>query len=451
MNVLTAIALLATALQPQSEQPSGRFRTDSICIYYPLEQAHTISVHEAEEPIAAPYDTPTPCFSDNYTLPYDSLVAALQEQRAREAFDRFFDDFIDIECTAGISGRQLPDSVYEARLRRILSPIHMPYNEVVKRYILNYTLRKTQMENVLSRARYYFPMIEEELDRAGLPVELRMLPVVESALSPTATSRAGATGLWQFIYTTGKVYGLEINSFVDQRRDPVLSTRAACRYLKDLYRIYNDWTLALAAYNCGPGNVNKAIRRAGNEAKSFWDIYPYLPTETRGYVPSFIAATYAYTFSYQHAIAPLPTPLPLATDTVQISRPLHFDQIASTIHLPKELLRSLNPQYKMDIVPAAGKSYTLTLPMGEMARFIENEEQIHAKDTLYMAQYLKPSRTSPARQEFSLDSYTYRVQSGDTLSSIATRHNVTVAQLMKWNNLKSAHKLRIGQRLEIYR
>ena len=160
MNVLTAIALLATALQPQSEQPSGRFRTDSICIYYPLEQAHTISVHEAEEPIAAPYDTPTPCFSDNYTLPYDSLVAALQEQRAREAFDRFFDDFIDIECTAGISGRQLPDSVYEARLRRILSPIHMPYNEVVKRYILNYTLRKTQMENVLSRARYYFPMIE---------------------------------------------------------------------------------------------------------------------------------------------------------------------------------------------------------------------------------------------------------------------------------------------------
>ena len=182
-----------------------------------------------------------------------------------------------------------------------------------------------------------------------------MLPVVESALSPTAISRAGATGLWQFMYTTGKVYGLEVNSFIDQRRDPVLSTKAACRYLKDLYGIYEDWTLALAAYNCGPGNVNKAIKRAGDQAEDFWDIYPYLPAETRGYVPSFIAATYAYTFSYQHDIAPAPTAMPLATDTVMISRPMHFDQITSTIDLPKEVLRSLNPQYKMDIIPAVGK------------------------------------------------------------------------------------------------
>lgn len=327
----------------------------------------------------------------------------------------------------------------------------MPYNEVVKRYIITYTTRKTLMENVLGRSQYYFPMIEEELDRAGLPIELRMLPVVESALSPTAISRAGATGLWQFMYTTGKVYGLEVNSFIDQRRDPVLSTKAACRYLKDLYGIYEDWTLALAAYNCGPGNVNKAIKRAGDQAEDFWDIYPYLPAETRGYVPSFIAATYAYTFSYQHDIAPAPTAMPLATDTVMISRPMHFDQITSTIDLPKEVLRSLNPQYKMDIIPAVGKSYSLTLPLGEVARFLENEESINAKDTVYMAQYLKPSRTDPSQKVFSLESFTYRVKSGDTLSSIAKRHNVSVAQLMKWNNLKNAHKLRIGQKLEIYR
>ena len=218
-----------------------------------------------------------------------------------------------------------------------------------------------------------------------------------------------------------------------------------------LYAIYGDWTLALAAYNCGPGNVNKAIRRAGGQASSFWDIYPYLPRETRGYVPSFIAATYVYTFHYQHDLQPAETNLPLATDTVMIHRPMHLDQVASSLEIPKEVLRSLNPQYKLDIIPASTKAYPLTLPLADITRYIDNEAAILAKDTVYLAQYLQPSRTEPDKQVFALDSFTYRVKSGDTLSGIAKKHHVTVAQLMKWNNLKSANRLRVGQRLEIYR
>lgn len=445
MNIFTVIALGA-ALNATGGNPSESIHADSVAIYYdvslPVRIGLPIEEFKRGNEVAQPLDM--------YAQPYDSLVVALQEERARRAFDSFFNDVINIEHVECVEG-QLPDSVYEARLKMILSPIRMSYNDIVKRYILTYTTRRrTTMENILARSQYYFPMIEEELDKAGLPVELRMLPVIESALSPTAISRAGATGLWQFMYTTGKVYGLEINSFVDQRRDPVLSTKAACRYLKDLYGIYGDWTLALAAYNCGPGNVNKAIKRAGNSATDFWDIYPYLPAETRGYVPSFIAATYAYAFHYHHDMVPAETTFPLATDTVMISRPMHFDQICSTIDVPSEVLRSLNPQYKTDIIPASGKSYPLTLPLAEVTRFLENEESINSKDSIYLAQYLKPS-SKPAKPAFELDSFTYKVKSGDTLSGIAKRNNVTVAQLMKWNNIKNAHNLRIGQRLEIYR
>lgn len=451
MNTFTFIALLATAGNPfgNAFEPIS---ADSISIY------HTTVEHQSRNCLDEGISTEElldraegESYAGMFTQPYDSMVVALQEQKSRIAFDDFFNEFIDIETISCETG-QLPDSVYEARLKKILSPVHMPYNEVVKRYIVTYTTRrKTTMENILGRSQYYFPMIEEELDRAGLPLELRMLPVIESALSPTAISRAGATGLWQFMYNTGKTYGLEINSFIDQRRDPILSTKAACGYLKDLYGIYDDWTLALAAYNCGPGNVNKAIRRAGGEAKSFWDIYPYLPSETRGYVPSFIAATYAYSFHFQHDITPAEPLLPLATDTVMIKRPMHFDQISSTINIPTEVLRSLNPQYKIDIIPATGKSYALKLPLAEVTKYIENEVRINAKDTVYMAQYLKPSRTNPAQKVFALDSFSYRVRSGDTLSGIAKKHNVSVTQLMKWNNIRNAHKLRVGQRLEIYR
>ena len=200
-------------------------------------------------------------------------------------------------------------------------------------------------------------MIEDELLKENLPIELRALPIIESALSPTAVSPVGAVGLWQFMPSTGKSYGLEVNSLVDERRDPVRATQAACRYLKDLYAIYNDWTLAIAAYNCGPGNVNKAMARSGG--KTFWEIYDYLPRETRGYVPAFIGATYAYAYHRQHDIEPQPAPIPLSVDTIRIDRLLHLQQIASTIDLPLETLRQLNPQYKLDIVPRRPSLYTL--------------------------------------------------------------------------------------------
>ena len=278
-------------------------------------------------------------------------------------------------------------------------------------------------------------------------MELRALPIIESALSPVAVSPMGATGLWQFMPSTGKSYGLEINSLVDERRDPVLSTRAACRFLKDLYAIYGDWSLAIAAYNCGPGNVNKAIARAGGNGRTFWDIYDYLPRETRGYVPAFIGASYAYAYHSQHAIAPTPSPLPLATDTIRVARLLHLGQVASTIDVPIETLRQLNPQYKQDIIPATTKPYTLILPQRSVSAYIAREAEIHAKDSMYLKEYLNPANLDKKRQERTGTVYT--VKKGDTLGGIARRYRVTTAQLMRWNKLKSAHKLRIGQKLRI--
>lgn len=373
----------------------------------------------------------------------DSLAAVWQEQRRQEAFESFFEEFI-----ANVpAGEETPsDSLYVERLRALASPIELPFNAIVKGYINRYTsTRYDTMSRILAMSRYYFPLIEDELLREGLPIELRALPIIESALSTTAVSPMGAVGLWQFMPTTGKSYGLEVNSLVDERRDPLLATRAACRYLKDLYNIYHDWTLAIAAYNCGPGNVNKAIARSGG--KSFWDIYDYLPRETRGYVPAFIGATYGYAYHRQHGIEPAETPLPLATDTLHVNRILHLGQIASTIDIPLETLRALNPQYKLDIIPATTKSYTLTLPQRSVADYIAHEQEIFAKDSAYLKEYINPANLDKKRQQRS--GTVYVVKRGDTLGAIARRYRVTTAQLMRWNGIKNAHKLRIGQRLRI--
>lgn len=379
----------------------------------------------------------------------DSLLSDLHSRNSEAAFEEFFNDFIRID-TAEVLTSTIPDSVYQARLRSILSPIGMPWNEVVKKFIVSYTTnRRTTMANVLSRSQYYFPLIEQELTDAGMPLELRMLPVVESALLPTARSRMGAMGLWQFMYGTGKVYGLEITTFVDMRRDPVASTKAACRYLGDLYKIYNDWTLALAAYNCGPGNVNKALKRAGDSAKSFWDIYPYLPRETRDYVPSFIAATYAYNFHKQHDIQLSERTLPLAVDTIVVKRLLHLDQVATTLGIPLETLRLLNPQYTKDIVPALDKPYTIVLPQKNLTDFVGRTEEIHGKDSLYLAEYLSPANMDKTRALLAATATTHRVRSGENLGAIARKYGVTVNQIIRWNNLKNPNKLSVGQRLEI--
>lgn len=271
-----------------------------------------------------------------------------------------------------------PDSVYIKRLSEITSAFDLTYNSIVRSYINVYTQKKRdRVEVMLGLTDYYFPIFEEILDQYQLPQELRVLPVIESALNPRAVSRAGATGIWQFMYGTGRMYKLTINSFVDERRDPILATHAAARFLKDLYAIYNDWTLVIAAYNCGPGNVNKAIRRAGGK-RNYWDIYYFLPRETRGYVPAFIAATYALTYHNEHNIKVVPMSLPATSDTLMVSGMLHFQQVSEVLGVPVSTLRDLNPQYKLDIIPAKNKQHSLKLPLEHVGPFIDKQEQIFA-------------------------------------------------------------------------
>ena len=278
--------------------------------------------------------------------------------------------FVDDNCRMMPEGPKVSDSVYIDRLSRIPSIIEMPFNDVVKKYIEAYTGRlRNKVSFMLAASNFYMPIFEEALDTYDLPLELKYLPIIESALNPKAQSRARASGLWQFMLRTGKIYGLESNSLVEERFDPVKSTWAAVRYLKELYAIYKDWHLVLAAYNSGPGNVNKAIRRAGG-SRDYWDIYPFLPRETRGYVPGFIAANYVMTYYCEHGICPMESQLPAISDTIHINRDLHFQQVASVCGIDIEQLRSLNPQYKKDIVPGNSKVYALRLPNNMATTFI---------------------------------------------------------------------------------
>ena len=272
---------------------------------------------------------------------------------------------------------EYPDSVYMRRLASMNSLIDLPFNSVVRNYINVYTQRrKGQVCVMLWLAEYYFPIFEAMLDKYQIPLELRVLPVIESALNPRAVSRVGATGLWQFMYATGRRYGMTINSYVDERRDVLASTEAAARYLRDLYGIYQDWTLVIAAYNCGPGNVNKAIRRAGGK-RTYWDIYYYLPKETRGYVPAFIAASYIMEFYAEHGITPCPMEFSHLTDTVNVKGKIHLQQIADVLELPIKQLRDLNPQYKHDLLPSNDYN-SLRLPFASVGDFIDREAEIKA-------------------------------------------------------------------------
>ena len=281
---------------------------------------------------------------------------------------------------------------YVDRLSRIPSIMELAYNDVVQKFIDRYSGRlRYSVSYMLGAANFYMPIFEEALEAYKLPLELKYLPIIESALNPKAVSRVGATGLWQFMLATGKQYGLEVNSLVDERRDPVKSSYAAARYLKALYRIFGDWNLVIAAYNCGPENINKAIRRARAAAghakddtpitaaeKDYWHIYPYLPAETRGYVPAFIAANYIMTYYCDHNICPMTTRLPAQTDTVIVHRNVHLEQIAGVLGLDIDMLRSLNPEFRHDIVPGLTKPYAIRLPLADTGRFIDNEDSIYA-------------------------------------------------------------------------
>lgn len=349
----------------------------------------------------------------------------------------------------------IPDSIYIKRLSKINSIIDLPYNSIVKSFISMYTQNRRELVGVMmGLSDYYFPIFEEVLDLYQLPQELRFLPMIESALNPRAVSRVGATGLWQFMYGTGRMYKLTINSYVDERRDPIAATHAAARYLKDLYSIYNDWTLVIAAYNCGPGNVNKAIRRAGGK-KNYWDIYYYLPRETRGYVPAFIAANYTYYYYKEHNIRAQSINIPVTSDTLMVKRMLNLNQVAEVLGIPINLLRDLNPQFKMDVIPAKDKPFALKVPIDAVGPFIDKEKQIFSyKDSIY---FNRKSNINPIKYTSSYQydvpagsiRYDYRVQSGDNLGFISEKFGVTVSQLRSWNNLYG-NMIRANQKLAVY-
>lgn len=381
--------------------------------------------------------------------PLDSLLVSLYNEKIIGSYEDFINDFILLDSTylEGEEGVDR-DTIYKKRLELVASVIKLPYNNIVRGYIDTYTRPNAIMSHILGRALYYLPYFERELDAQGLPIELRVLPIIESALNPSAVSPGGAGGLWQFTYSTGKLYGMRINSFVDERFDPIISTRAACKYLKKLYSIYGDWTLVLAAYNCGPGNVNKAMARVP-DAQNYWDIYNYLPSATRGFVPAFIGATYAYTFHKAHNLEIFMPQHPIVADTVMISgRMLHLEQISSTIDTPIEILRALNPMYKMDIIPAVSSTMHLILPMDNILKFIEKEEEIYSKSDIYLKGYTGKENINSTKKGDAVT--TYKVKNGDILGTIAKKYKVSVANLMKWNNIKSAKTLKVGQKLTIY-
>ena len=309
------------------------------------------------------------------------------------------------------------------------------------------TEKRDLMERMLFRSQYYFPLFEQELDAQGMPLEIKYLAMVESALNPTAKSRVGATGLWQFMYDTGKMYGLEVTNYVDERQDPVKSTQAAVRYLKKLHQIFGDWNLALAAYNSGPGNVNKAIRRAGGN-KNFWAIRPYLPKETSGYVPAFLASMYIFEHAGPLGLKAAPLAVPRhATDTVQVKQWMEFGALAKELSVDSALIAQLNPQYKKQVIPyVEGERYGLRLPVEAVGRFVANEKQIYAQ--------LKPAEQARRAQVEAMVQAApavtrYKVRSGDFLGKIADKHQVTVKQIMQWNKLKSTN-IAVGQSLIIH-
>ena len=387
----------------------------------------------------------------------------------------------DADCNLPNVNKTYEPDVYKDRLRRLPTIMEMPYNNVVQKFIDRYSNElRNAVGIMLGASNFYMPIFEQALETYSLPLELKYLPVIESGLNPKAVSRVGATGLWQFMLATAKNYGLEINSLLDERCDPIKSSYAAANYLSDLYRIFGDWNLVIAAYNCGPDKLTQAIHRAGG-SKDYWKIYPYLPRETRGYVPAFIAANYIMNYYCEHNICPMTTDLPAKTDTILVSRDVHFKQIAQVLNMDEELVRSLNPQYRKDIVIGYTKPSTLRLPVDKINSFIDQEDSVYAynadvlltkRSEVEVAQEVPSyssgrtsasssrksysrSKSKRSRRKSSRSSRRRRsskksvtIRGGDTLSEIAARNNTTVKKLKRLNGLKG-NNIRKGKKIRV--
>lgn len=370
------------------------------------------------------------------------------------------------DCQTAKTNPEFPKEVYVERLSRMPTVMEMAYNDVVRNSIDRYMGRlRHSVSLFLGAANFYMPIFEDALETYQVPLELKYLPIIESALNPRAVSHAGAAGLWQFMPSTGKTYGLDINSLVDERRDPIKASFAAARLLSDLYKVFGDWNLVIAAYNCGPENVNKAIHRAGG-IRDYWKIYPYLPAETRGYVPAFIAANYAMNYYCEHNICPMRSKLPAKTDTVMVNRNVHLNQVASVLNVDIEMLRTLNPEFRRDIVPGATKPYAIRLPQADATRFIDMQDQIYNYNShellnkrdevevnderpTYVSSRKATRSAKQGRARSSRSSaQSVTVRKGDSLSAIARRNGTTVAKLKKLNGIKGSN-IRAGQRIRV--
>ena len=445
--MLIVCALCASIAMSAQEIAQDSLATDSIgsdsisvesLELVPMQVADSSSVEE---------DTIVPV--QPYYMRWNDSVLSDIELRAMDWSLRWLDT---TDCIAMHDTTTLPASVYKARLQALPCVIELPYNERIKAFILRYVKRSPkQVARMMRMSEYYFPIFEEALGRYNLPYELKYVPIIESALNPLARSHAGAAGLWQFMPATGKLFGLEINSLVDERMDPLKSTEAACRFLSSMFAVYHDWNLVIAAYNCGSGNVNKAIRRAGGK-RDFWSIYPFLPRETRNYVPIFIAANYAMNYGQEHGICKAPAEKTMITDTICTTRRMHLQQVSENLGIEMDELRRLNPQYSRDILPG-GSTYTLCLPSEKAGLYIDQEDSIIAykADSLINNRRaeIDMAKVTSVNGAYRVNGVTYyTIKNGDSLSTIAKKFHCTVKQLKQWNGLKNDN-IRAGKKLKI--
>lgn len=401
-------------------------------------------------------------FPESMTFELDSLIGLYMSRN-------YLDE--DDDCRMKDVNPVFEKEVFIERLRRMPTAMEMPYNDVVRKFIDRYTGRlRHSVSYMLGASNFYMPIFEEALEAYGLPLELKYLPVIESALNPNAVSRVGAAGLWQFMITTGKRYDLKVNTLIDERRDPLKASYAAAHYLSDLYNVFRDWNLVIAAYNCGPNTINKAIHRANGE-KDYWKIYEFLPRETRGYVPAFIAANYVMNYYGEHNICPMNTHLPAQTDTVTVRKNTHLQQIADVCNIDIEQLRALNPEYRHDIIPGESEVLSVRLPMTEVGKFIDledsvytykadmfhtkrvtvdvNEEPTYTRNTTrYTSRSGRGSKRSKASRRSRRGGHSVTIKQGQTLSEIARRNGTTVAKLKKLNKI-SGSNIRAGKKLRV--